>query len=447
MTPLRAALGLSMLVGLSACKTIGPLYPPRPPASEGMPVADPDPSRIVIHTAITRDGLQARLHQALPSSGEGTFSVLGSQRKYAWRRTKPELRFGEGRIGIFMGVQAQADMPLTTIDVPMNVRVWAEPVISSEYVASFQRVEVSVTSDDRAVRAVDGLAGILDKVRSELLGRMEGFRYDVRPLVEQAYAKLSAPLPLPLGNASGCAKMRVLGLEAGPTVLADGLEKDVALVVLPSVVLPCDTNEVVPPLPPLSNVAMVPSGPFTVTAAIAARYEELSKAMELAFPDGKYHFSKQYPEAYLEKPEVYYSKDKLVVRVHLAGPVSKLGFDEMLDGDMYFTGSPTVVDNELRILDLQPTVETGSFLLKLKAAVDGDTIRDQAQAALRLDLSERLAAVKAKLAEDLKVGGPEGCARGEVTKIAVTGVHPHGSYLRIYVAATGQARVEVPCSN
>src|SRR4051812_38544464 len=42
-----------------------------------------------------------------------------------------------------------------------------------------------------------------------------------------------------------------------------------------------------PPPPPISNVASVQSGPFTVTIPIAARYEELTKAMTMAFTDGK----------------------------------------------------------------------------------------------------------------------------------------------------------------
>ena len=52
-------------------------------------------------------------------------------------------------------------------------------------------------------------------------------------------------------------------------------------------------------LPPLSNVASVPSGPFTVTVPIAARYDELTRAMTMAFTDGKLFFSTEYPELFL----------------------------------------------------------------------------------------------------------------------------------------------------
>jgi hypothetical protein len=108
-----------------------------------------------------------------------------------------------------------------------------------------------------------------------------------------------------------------------------------------------------------------------------------------------------------------------------------------------------VVDNELTVPDLEPTVETNSFLANLKAKVDGAKIRDEARTALRLDLGARLAAVRAKLSSELAFqiddGGAPACLRAEVSRIEVTGVHPHQGYLRIYVAATAQAAVYLPC--
>src|SRR6185436_19576340 len=104
--------------------------------------------------------------------------------------------------------------------------------------------------------------------------------------------------------------------------------------------------------------------------------------------------SKEHAELYMEKPEIYASKDQIVLRLHIGGPVKKYGIDAILDGDIYMTGHPTVEDNELKVPDLEPTIETSSFLLSLKAAVDGGSIRDQARAALHLDIGERLKAVK-----------------------------------------------------
>src|SRR5262249_27823957 len=161
------------------------------------------------------------------------------------------------------------------------------------------------------------------------------------------------PIDIPLGEAHGCANLKVLSIEAGPTVLADGIEKELAMVVAPSVLIPCP--EIAgSPLPPLANVATVQPGPFNVVVPVAARYDELAKAMSLTFTDGKLFFSKEYPKLYMEKPEVYASKDQLVLKLHIAGPIHKLGIDTDLDGDLFMAGHPVVEDNELRIPDLQP---------------------------------------------------------------------------------------------
>jgi hypothetical protein len=106
-----------------------------------------------------------------------------------------------------------------------------------------------------------------------------------------------------------------------------------------------------------------------------------------------------------------------------------------------------VVDNELRVPDLEPTIETRSFLLSLKAMTDGDRIRDQARAALRLDIGERLRDVRDKLGDGLTFGGEKGCFHGDVDRIEVTGVHPHAAYLRVYVTVVARARATFPCTS
>jgi Domain of unknown function (DUF4403) len=104
-----------------------------------------------------------------------------------------------------------------------------------------------------------------------------------------------------------------------------------------------------------------------------------------------------------------------------------------------------VIDNELAVPDLEPTIETRSFLLSLKAMTDGDRIRDEARRALRLDLGARLHDVREKLGEGLTFESNNGCFRGNVDTIAVTGIHPHGSYVRVYVTVTARARIMMPC--
>jgi hypothetical protein len=136
-----------------------------------------------------------------------------------------------------------------------------------------------------------------------------------------------------------------------------------------------------------------------------------------------------------------------VLRLHLAGPVHELGIDADLDGDLYLTGHPAVVDNDLLVPDLEPTMETRSFLLSLKAMTDGDRIRDQARAALRLDIGERLRDARAKLGDGLTFGSEKACFHGDVDRVEVTSVHPHAAYLRVYVAVVARARASFPCSS
>jgi hypothetical protein len=444
---LRRLLVASPLV-LTACAALGftAVYPPRPPETPGEAIADPAPSRVVMHATVTGAALKKSIDDALPQMGDGTFPFVRGERKFTWTREPVGVKFDRGRVGVDMKVLAKADLPLVTVDLPMDVHILAEPVVTSEYVAKLQSAEVSVTSDSRSVKLADAAADILDKVKKEIEAKLAAFSYDLKPMIGEAHARIAKPIDLPLGDAHGCASVKVIGVEAGPTVLADGIEKDLALVVAPSVTIPCaEEEEEAPPIPPLANVATIQPGPFTVTLPIAARYDELAKAMGLAFTDGKLFFSKDFPALYLEKPEVYASKDQLVLKLHIAGPVAKAGIETTLDGDLYMSGHPEVVDNELRVPDLEPTIETSNLLLKLKQAFDGDTIRDQARAALHLDIGERVRSVKDKLSKDLAFGNGQGCLKADVNKVELSGVHVHGAYLRVYVNVTGTASLYMPC--
>jgi hypothetical protein len=421
------------------------VYPPRPPAVPGLAVADPAPSRVVVHATITAAALAQALDAQIPKSGSGVFHAVGSDHHYLWSRRPVDVAFAQGRIIVRAHVDATVEALGTTLDAPLDLEIAAEPVVSSDYRARLQAATVNVTTSDRGVKVLQWFGGALDAIRAQLDQQVRAFTYDLGPTIGEAYARIARPIDLPLGGARGCATLTVLGVEAGPTVLADGIEKDLAIVVAPSVTLPCTYPDRPPSLPPLANVAALPTGPFTVSIPVAARYEELQKAMVLAFTDGKLYFSKEFPQLYLEKPEVYASKDQLVLKLHIVGPIHKLGIDTTLDGDLYLVGHPTVVDNELRVPDLEPTIETQSFLLRLKAALDGNSIRDQAREALHLDIGDRLTEVRNKLSSDLSFGDNQGCLRANVSKIEITGVHTHQGYLRVYVALTGQASVYLPC--
>ncbi len=421
------------------------LYPPRPAEVPGEAIADPTPSRIVVHSTVTAAGLKRALEDNVPYKGEGTFPLLGSQRKFTWRRSMATVKFDRGRVSIDLHVEANADMPVSSLDIPLDVKIVAEPVLTSRYVAKLQSLEIQVTSRDRVMKFADTVGDVLGKIKKELEEKLNDFSFDLKPILGEAFARVSKPIDLPLGDAKGCASLKLLSVEAGPTVLADGLEKDLALVVAPSVTIPCAADPKPAELPPLANVATIQPGPFSVQIPIAAKYDELAKAMGLAFTDGKLFFSKEVPELYMEKPEVYAAKDQIVLKLHMAGPIHKLGLDIDLNGDLYMTGHPVVVDNELRVPDLAPTIESSNFLVKLKAAMDGDNIRDQARNALKLDIGQRLAAVKDKLGKELSFGDGQGCMRASADKIEVSGVHVHQAYLRVYVNVTGRASVYLPC--
>jgi hypothetical protein len=447
MSKLRALALFATASALAAgCTGFTAVYPPRPAEVPGEAIADPTPSRVVMHATITSAGLTSALEAALPATGEGTFPLVGSERKFTWTREAMKVRFTQGRLSIGLHVDAVADLPVSNLRMGLDFTIVAEPVISSDYVAKLQSIELDVRSDDKLVKLADAVAGVLGKIKGEVRGKLDGFSYDLRPLLNEAYQRVAKPIDLPLGGeAHGCAVLKVLGVEAGPTVIADGMEKDLAMVIAPSVTIPCAEEEIPKALPPLANVATLQPGPFSVSIPVAAKYDELAKAMNLAFTDGKLFFSKEFPELYMEKPEVYAAKDQLVLKLHLAGPIHKMGIDTTLDGDIFMSGHPTVEDNELRVPDLEPTIETTGFLLTLKSMLDGKSIRDQARAALHLDIGERLKAVKQKLTTDLAFGSGQGCLKAQANKIEVSGVHVHAAYLRLYVNVNASASVYVPC--
>ncbi len=141
-------------------------------------------------------------------------------------------------------------MPVSSLDIGLDFKILAEPVLSSEYVAKLQSLDVTVSSNDRMIKVADAVAGVLGKMKTEVQGKLEAFSYDLRPMIAAAHERVARPIDLPLGDAHGCAMLKVLGVEAGPTVLADGFEKDLALVIAPSITIPCAESEVTTTLRP-----------------------------------------------------------------------------------------------------------------------------------------------------------------------------------------------------
>jgi hypothetical protein len=126
--------------------------------------------------------------------------------------------------------------------------------------------------------------------------------------------------------------------------------------------------------------------------------------------------------------------------------VHEFGIDADIDGDLYLVGHPTLIDNEIELPDLEPTIETSNFLLSIKALTDATRIKAEARKALRLDLTERLQAVRAKLSSDLTFGSAQECFVAHVDKLELTELHAHESYLRLNVVVTARASASMPCA-
>jgi hypothetical protein len=399
-----------------------------------------------VHLAVTHAGLHDSLEALIPATGDGSVAVLSSDRHYLWTRSPLDVSFASGRIVVKLQVNANIDLPISSVDLPFDVEIAAEPVVNTEYALKVQSTDVAVHSDDGRSQLADQFGDVFAHVSAELESKLRDFSYDLRPMLTETYERLKAPLPLPMGQAEGCAELRVLGIEAAPLVLADGMEKDIALTIAPSITLPCRPAAQQAPLPPLANVTTVPTGAFTVTVPIAASYEELTRALGAVFTDGRLFFSTEHPKLYLEKPELYESDGSLVLALHIKGPVHELGLDTDLDGELYLVGHPTLVDNEIAFPDLEPTIETSNLLLSLKATSDSDNIKAQAKKALRLDLSERLASVRNKLSSNLTFGSSQECVTATVDKLELTELHAHASYMRVNIVVTARASASLPCA-
>lgn len=445
---------VALLFGLSFMSSCTEaLYPPRPPLTPGPALADPPQSRVNMHISLTETGMRELIEATVPQQGEVPFSFLG-QRKLLWKRSPVELRFNNaaGTIGVRATITGQATVATNpTFAIIMTAEV--QPALGSDFMALLQNPQVQVQSEDKLLKAAEWGAGALTMIKDEVEKRLRELRIDLRPLLAENYEKLARPINFPVGDASACVKLGVQSIEAGPSVLAGGFEKDLSVVVAPSVTLPCSSDKSMTTggskLPPLHNVASIPTGPFEVIVPIAATYAELQKAMKQAFTDGKLVFDPEYPNLYLEKPELYASGGQIVTKLHLNGFVKK-GWKIDLEGDLFMSGQPEIVDNQLSVPNLEPTIETKSAILRLKTTLDSDKMKKQIRQALRLDIGARLQTVRDKLSKDLIVRhklnpGPEACVKADIGRIEVSGLFAHDAYLRMYVKVSARAAAYLPC--
>jgi hypothetical protein len=450
------------------------LYPPRPAGASAPPLADPPLSRPTMHLTLTRAGLTALMDALVPVKDGGDYALLGA-RVWGWQRGPFALAFDDARKAMTATteVTATVELPGTTLSIPLSVRADVQPVLTSEHRLVLQAVTVKVASSDRRLRLAEATAGVIAHVEQTLTEKLTTMSVDLRPTLSSLHTSLGTPLFLPLSPAQACFTLDVRALEAGPTVLADGFEKELALTVAPALTMPCTMRDpqspggvvvvdeamvaagTLParsPLPPLKNASGVEGGPFTLTIPVAAGYDELQKAMTLAFPDGRLVFSSSQPGLFITEPEVYAADGDVVVRVRLGGFVVGPGDVQIdVDGDLYLAGRPTVRDNFLEFPDLAPTVATEQALLKAALTLKEDELTAAVKKALRLDLSARLQAVRQKLEgaltkETVLVDGVAPlCTSVEIGRIAVSEVHVHDPYLRAVVTTTALFSASLPC--
>jgi hypothetical protein len=344
----------------------------------------------------------------------------------------------------------------------MIVDADVQPVLSADHQLALQAVTVKVKSDDKRVRLAEWGAGVVSAIEKAIQQELAALKIDLGPTLSALHGKLARPMFFPLGNANACFQLDVRGVEAGPSIFAGGFEKQLALVVAPSITLPCtvrgapvqptDPLPAIGALPALHNASSIEGGPFSLQIPIAAGYRELDAAMAVAFTGGKLFFSPEQPQLFLSDPHVFAADGSLVVSARIGGiALAAGGVPIDVEGELFLTGHPRVRDNFLEVPDIKPTIQTDEALLKLAVAVKKSELTEAVRRALRLDLSQRLGELKTRLVDSLSVdvslaeGVAPLCTRAEVGRVEVSSVEAHDPYLRLYVTTTATAAGYLPC--
>ena len=109
--------------------------------------------------------------------------------------------------------------------MPLDLRVLAEPIVGTEYAVKLQSIDVRVTSADARMGIADKVGGVYGRIETPIAATLKDFAYDLKPLLGEAFARIARPIDFPVGEAHGCARMRVVSIEAGPTVWRMELKK------------------------------------------------------------------------------------------------------------------------------------------------------------------------------------------------------------------------------
>src|ERR1043165_1801424 len=168
------ALALAAAAVCACGTTSASLYPQRPTAGGGAPIADPPLQRPTLHIALTQQGLEQLLSALAPAEGSGAYTFVG-ERPYSWKRQPFALKFDDARKAILAhtDVQAHVDVPGSTLDLAMAVDADVQPVLSNDHKLVLQAVNVKVTSEDKRVQLAQWGGGITTAIEDALKKQLE----------------------------------------------------------------------------------------------------------------------------------------------------------------------------------------------------------------------------------------------------------------------------------
>jgi hypothetical protein len=425
-----------------------PPPPPSAPAPGGVVAGGPRPSTAVLHLSLAGDALRAAIDQQIPQSPSGDFTLHGIKLRASLSREPVDLHFENDRVVLHTTGTISVFGPVTGYNhkIPIDLTVRAAPVVASDYQVRLQDVDVDLHPTNPLLEKAAEVVGGLRWVDGLMRGKLGEVTYDLRPLLAQGATWANTPVKLPIDDKS-CVRARVSAVMAGPTILAGGFEKNLALVIAPSVYVEgatptgqCDPTTPPPPLPLLQNVEALQPGPFTVELPIDLDYGVVSREFGKRFiPAGGLRATPDH-DLFLDQPRVYPSSGKMVIAMHLSGKVGR--YQE--NGEIYLAGNPSAENGRFTVPDLAVTVESKDYLLKLANVVMSDDMAKSASAQMDFDLRPTIDSITANLTRRFPVENL-GCLIAGVDHVDVLGFEFHDASMRVRLAVTAHAEMDAPC--
>ena len=243
--------------------------------------------------------------------------------------------------------------------------------------------------------------------------QVQNFAYDLRPIIAEAHARIAKPdrsaarRRARLRRAEACSASRP-ARPCSPTAS----RRISAIVVAPSVTLPCTDRDRAAALPPLANVATLPTGPFTVSIpdrralrraaeGDGARLHRRQALLLQGVPAALHGEARGLRREGSARPQAAHQRARSTSTASTPTSTATSSWSATRRWSTTRSACPT---------SSRPSRPRASCC-RLKAALDGNSIRDQARDALHLDIGERLAEVRDKLSTDLAFGDNQGCLR------------------------------------